>query len=145
MQVNRTSVFTVSAMVRWADTGLVIDDTMSDIRLSATASQWTANPATGLVGPRGNPAYTARPGYSLPGDKEGLLVGKVGDALFVVGQGTGVAPGVTGRLYLSINDDLHGEYGRGFVDNTGSIEVTISLTATVAEPVRRPRPRAVSL
>jgi hypothetical protein len=116
----------VAANVLWSDTGLTVDEHLP-VFLRPRSGSWTANPGMGMVGPTGHPELIAKPGYNLPSALEGLLVGKVGSAVFPVGSGAAVPAGATGRLYLSINDDMTGEYGAGFTDNEGSMLVEITV------------------
>jgi glucose dehydrogenase len=90
---------------------------------------WTANPATGMVNAAGNPSYTAKPGYLLPGRPEGCLVGRVGQgAPFYVGLSASAPAGETGPLSLAINDDVTDRYGVGYADNRGAVTVEITRT-----------------
>lgn len=116
----------VAANVFWVDTGLVVDGELP-VSLRTKSGSWTANPATGMVGPTGHLDLIAKPGYRLPSAPEGLLVGQVGTAVFPIGDGAVAPAGATGRLYLGINDDLTGEYGVGFTDNEGSMRVEITV------------------
>lgn len=116
----------VAANVLWVDTGLMVDGDLP-VSLRPRSGSWTANPAMGMVGPTGHPGLIAKPGYSLASALEGLLVGKVGTAVFPIGDGATVPAGATGRLYLSINDDMTGEYGAGFTDNEGAMRVEITV------------------
>ncbi|HZJ64863.1 MAG TPA: hypothetical protein VFD36_15240 [Kofleriaceae bacterium] len=118
----------VAANVLWVDTGLIVDGDLP-VSLRATSGSWTANPATGMVGPTGHAELIAKPGYNLPSAPEGLLVGQVGATVFAIGDGAVIPSGVTGRLYLSINDDMSGEYGAGFTDNEGAMQVEIAVGA----------------
>ncbi|AKJ03996.1 Hypothetical protein AA314_05622 [Archangium gephyra] len=122
---------TVQSNQVWQATGV----TVTGQQLTAiicTSGSWTANPATGMCGANGNPGYTARPGYTLPGAPEGALIGKIGDnAPFLVGTSQNVMPGQSGMLSLCINDDLNGQYGAGLGDNVGSLVVTITTQAPV--------------
>ncbi len=62
----------------------------------------------------------------MPGAWEGALIGRVdNEAPFVVQAGTGVFVNIGCRLYLCINDDLNGQYGAGFSDNDGALNVTV--------------------
>ncbi|HEY8211345.1 MAG TPA: hypothetical protein VIG99_27870 [Myxococcaceae bacterium] len=119
---------TVPATTIWYDTGVDLDGTAKSVTITATG-QWTANPATGMVEPDGNAQYIGKPGYAMEGEYEGLLVGKVsadGQA-FAIGSSGSVAPGAIGELYLSINDDVNAQYGVGFPDNEGSVDVVITV------------------
>lgn len=68
--------------------------------------------------------------YALPGGNIGMLLGKIGDGRIITMGVSGsaiIGPGEGGNyLYLTINDDLFGKYGKGFKDNIGEILVTIT-------------------
>jgi len=119
----------VQAKTKWQDSGITLgrDDT---VVVRYTGGTWTANPDTGFVDAAGNSRYIAKPGYTLPGAKEGALCGKVGESgdVFLIGNKAQVPAGLSGSLFLCINDDLNGEYGPGFSDNEGSVTVTINVT-----------------
>lgn len=122
----------------WMNTGVVVD-AGQQTTITYVSGQWTANPATGMTDADGNSRYRAKPGYTLPGKREGALIGWViefgdeeGDVVsssrpFLVG-GAGIVPaGQSGQLFLSINDDLGSSYGSGFADNLGFIVVNVSM------------------
>ncbi len=120
--------FTVQANIKWQDTGVNInpDDVVNVIY---TGGKWTANPDTGFVDANGNSALIAKEGYTLPGANEGALCGKIGENgnIFLIGNAKKIPGGLSGNLFLCINDDLDGRYGRGFSDNEGSITVSIDV------------------
>jgi hypothetical protein len=70
--------------------------------------------------------------YALPGEDIGMLLGRIGDGRIMSMGKSGsnyVGPDEGGNyLYLTINDDLIGKYGKGYEDNTGEILVTITQT-----------------
>lgn len=117
--------FTVQSTPKWQDTGVVVG--RAPVAIRVTGGAWTANPATGMVGPGGNPRFIAKPGYALPGAPEGMLIGRVGKHVFPVGAGSSIPPGIRGKLELVINDDLRGFYGRGATDNRGALTVAITI------------------
>ncbi len=120
-------VVTVGATDKWMDTGVNINDGTATVTITATGT-WTANPATPMVGPDGNPEYVGKPGYTIEGQFEGLLCGMVGtNGAFPIGASGAVPTQQTGELYLAINDDLNQEYGAGFPDNVGTLTVTIKV------------------
>lgn len=121
---NEEKTFTVQAAVQWQDTGVVVGN--SPVAIRVTGGVWTANPATGMVGPGGNPRFIGKPGYALPGSPEGMLIGRVGKYVFPVGAGSSVPPGIRGKLELVINDDVRGHYGKAFSDNRGALTVAIT-------------------
>ncbi len=118
---------TLDATVLWMDTGVAPDGT-KPVTITATG-QWTANPSTGMVDADGNPQYEAKTGYNLPGKNEGLLVGRIGESgtVFAIGKSQTLATPPSGELYISINDDMFKEYGAGFPDNQGSLNIKIEI------------------
>lgn len=123
--------FVVQARAFWQDTGVAVGRDPVVIRV--TEGLWTANPATGMVGPGGTPRFRAKPGYALAGEPEGMLIGRVGKHVFPVGAGSSIPPGIRGKLELIINDDLRGQYGNGFNDNRGALTVVI----TTLKPLKK--------
>ncbi len=121
---------TVQAKIKWVDTGIAISgDVKTTVRyLSGT---WTANPETPFVGADGNSKLKAKTGYTLPGTNEGVLCGKVGESgdVFLIGKERDIPSGLSGNLFLCINDDLDGIYGAGFADNEGSVTVGVIIDA----------------
>lgn len=114
----------VQANEAWQASGLNVTGRQVT-RISAQGS-WTANPATGMVGPAGNPAYPAPARYTLPGVPEAALIGKVGSNMpFLVGADAQAPAGQSGPLQLCINDDLDGVYGAGLRDNIGTLQVSL--------------------
>lgn len=91
--------------------------------------RWTveANPATGMVSAAGNPRFIAKPGYTLPDQPEGALIGRIGNSgvPFLVGNQAQLPRGQQGELQLCINDDLDGRFGAGLSDNLGSLSVEV--------------------
>jgi hypothetical protein len=120
------SILIISARERWVDTGVKIEPDL-EVTIKRVSGSWTANPATGLVGASGNEQYVAKEGYTLPGTAEGALIGRVGTERFLLGDGpTRVPTTTTGTLALQINDDERDAYGKGFSDNQGSLQVSVS-------------------
>lgn len=117
-------IVTVPATQLWFDTGVtVVVDSVT--RIEALSGTWTANPDLPRVDAGGHPAYVAKDGYNLPGENEGALIGSVEETIFLVGNRPTDAP-VAGLIYLSINDDVFAQYGAGFDDNEGALEVRVS-------------------
>lgn len=116
----------VQARDPWQGTGVQINGQSWQLAV-CTGGQWTANPGTGMVGAAGHPGLTAKPGYTLPGQPEGALIGRIGTsgAPFLVGNQAQLPRGQQGELQLCINDDLAGRYGAGLSDNQGSLSVEI--------------------
>lgn len=116
----------VQARDPWQGTGVQINGQSWQLAV-CTGGQWTANPGTGMVGAAGHPGLTAKPGYTLPGQAEGALIGRIGEngAPFLVGNQAQLPRGQQGELQLCINDDLAGLYGAGLSDNQGSLSVEV--------------------
>ncbi|WP_211196183.1 hypothetical protein [Flavobacterium sp. H122] len=121
---------TVQADIAWQNTGVVISAN-NTAKISYVSGLWTANPQDNngqLYDANGNPNFiAAKPGYTMPGQNEGALIGKVGNTVFLVGMGTTLPSNLSGEIQLCINDDLNGEYGAGLTDNLGSIVVSIDV------------------
>lgn len=120
----------VVAKSKWQNTNIKITSG-NPATISYINGEWTANPNDNngkLYGPNGNPNYIkAKPGYTMPNENEGALIGKVGDSIFLVGESCTIPSNLTGYLELCINDDLNGEYGAGFTDNLGIMVVQVSI------------------
>lgn len=124
------SDFNIIANKKWQSTGIqIIPSTQATI--SYTDGTWTANPHDNggqCYNAAGNPRFIpAKEGYTMPGADEGALIGKVGETVFLIGNGATTPAGLSGLLELCINDDLNGTYGAGFTDNEGSINVAIAV------------------
>ncbi|WP_281637885.1 hypothetical protein [Flavobacterium marginilacus] len=121
---------TIQANVKWQNTGVMVTPGIP-VNIAYQNGLWTANPNDNggrLYNAAGNPSYiTAKPGYTMPGQNEGALIGQVSGTVFFVGMGATVPNNVQGELQLCINDDLDGIYGVGFADNIGSISVTVTI------------------
>tara|TARA_B100000678_G_scaffold145601_1_gene121596 strand:+ start:1111 stop:1869 length:759 start_codon:yes stop_codon:yes gene_type:complete len=121
---------TVQANQAWQSTGVNLTGKQrTEIRW--TGGMWTANPANGMCGGAGDRRFIAATGYTMPGQPEGALIGKVGDnPVFMVGDAAEAPGGQSGLLSLCINDDLNGIYGAGLSDNEGALSVTVETSAT---------------
>jgi len=116
---------TVHASRSWQDTGIIVYPDQ-EVTVQYLRGQWSVNSFTGPTGAGGNPRFIARPLYALPGAPEAALIGRVGERVFLIGNGGVVPEGITGPLELVINDDLLGLYGQGLFDNAGSIDILIT-------------------
>jgi len=120
---------TVQAAIQWQNTGVEVAPS-SLLSISYVSGLWTANPQDNngqLYNANGTPSNIPAPaGYTMPGQNEGALIGKVGDTVFFIGMGTTIPSNLSGELLLCINDDLDGTYGQGFADNEGSIIVKVT-------------------
>ncbi len=93
---------------------------------------WSFNPQ---MFPDGHTAdgipVEALKGYVYPGQPIGKLIGRIGDSgrMFPMGISGSlrILPDEDGEfLYLTMNDDLLGLYGKGFQDNQGELIVKVS-------------------
>lgn len=121
---------TVQADIAWQNTGVVISES-NTVNINYVSGLWTANPQDNggeLYNAYGNPTFiTAKSGYTMPGQNEGALIGKVGNTVFLIGMGATLPQNLSGEIQLCINDDLNGEYGAGLTDNLGAIVVSIDV------------------
>lgn len=117
--------FNVSASEEWQKTGIMVTKD-EKITVKQISGSWTINPSQGFCDANGL-AIKAKLGYTLQGQREGALIGRVGQRVFLLG-GMGETPeGVEGELELCANDDIEERYGLGFRDNNGTIEFEIKL------------------
>jgi hypothetical protein len=133
MQTREVRAYRIDAREKWQGTGVFINAETDNIWVSYVGGGWTANPAwkttTGaklFVDGEGNRNYIGKEGYALPGVAEGALVGRIENGTpFYVGNRGHLPTEVKGQLYLIINDDLDGRYGKGYSDNEGYLDVVI--------------------
>ncbi|HKQ72134.1 MAG TPA: tyrosinase family protein [Blastocatellia bacterium] len=119
----------VNSKVIWQDSGVDIRSG-SSVSVRYVSGTWMCSPGAGWTDANGTPRYIAKPGYAMPGVNEGALVGKIGvnGAPFLIGNSKTLPANQSGRLFLSINDDVPPQYGAGFVDNQGTINISIQST-----------------
>lgn len=137
---------TVPAHTPWLDAGVWCDG-ITRVWICCEGGRWTANPRGGeRVGAGGSRRHVAKPGYCLPGAPEGALVARVAGIVFLVAAARVPVPaGLRGQLYLSINDDVHGQYGVGFADNEGALVVRVWMDAGHASSISsNPAPPALT-
>jgi len=119
--------FLVMANQAWQDTGIEV--TGGDV-ITYQAGLWTADPNDNnrnLYDAHGNPTFKdTQPGFTMPGQNMGMLIGKVNDTMFAIGKNGTVPAGLSGILQLCINDDLFARYGAGLTDNKGSVRVLVT-------------------
>ena len=122
---------TVQAAVKWQNTGIEVS-TANTVKIGYESGLWTANPNDNggqLYDAAGNPrGIPAKPGYTMPGQNEGALIGRIGASVFFVGDGVTAPASLSGDLELCINDDLNAQYGAGFADNKGAVVVKVSIS-----------------
>ncbi len=118
---------TVRANQPWQASGVTLLSGQK-AAIAVTGGSWTASPQAGMCGAGGS-RFVAKPGYTLPGAREGALIGRVGsNPPFLVGPAANAPDGQAGMLSLCINDDLERRYGSGLADNRGELNVTVTLT-----------------
>lgn len=122
--------FNIKAKIKWQKTGITMNSN-TKATIAYLDGLWTSNPNDNygqLYNAAGNPTYiNAKPGYTMPNENEGSLIGRIGETVFFIGMGVTTPSGLSGELELCINDDLNGIYGPGFTDNEGSINVQIQV------------------
>jgi hypothetical protein len=124
------ATITIQSTQPWQATGVNVTGQQITTLTYVTGS-WTANPATGMCGPNGNAGYVAKSSYTLPGAKEGAMIGQIGsNSPFLVGTSCTAPAGQSGMLSLCINDDLSDKYGSGLADNQGALTFTITTSAS---------------
>jgi hypothetical protein len=105
----------VDARAGWCDSGHVLQ--AGHRYLVRRGEGLWSNAGEPSFGPEGRGPWE---GTIIAGAPLGALIGRVGDASFVIGEGPGFTSPATGPLYLSMND-VPGT----FDDNQGSVEVYI--------------------
>lgn len=124
----------VHATVVWEMTDIVVQENMSLHWKVEKDDLWCFNQQ---LLPKGHNAdgipVEALKGYVYPGQPIGKLVGRIGDSGRMFPMGTSgtlqILPGEDGEfLYLSMNDDIMGLYGKGFKDNIGELIVKVHQT-----------------
>jgi hypothetical protein len=115
-------VVRVLANQKWVDTGMTVSqgqqvaiESSGEVKLNADGSESS--------GPTGVGSGRRTPGATAPDVPVGALVGRIGNGpAFAVGDLRNVAMPGTGRLYLGVNDDAHG-------DNQGHFDVRLTPAA----------------
>lgn len=128
----RAEQVAVHANVVWEMTDAVAQEGMILTWEVDKRSVWSCNPR---LFPDGHNAdgipVNALKGYVFPSQAIGRLVGRFGDCgrMFPMGNAGSIRilPDEDGEfLYLTMNDDILGLYGKGFKDNEGVLIVNIS-------------------
>ncbi len=120
------STVEVFANVKWQKTGVYCSGG-EEIVVSYRSGSWTVSPDVRNVDGNGNSHFRAKAGYTMPGEPQGCLIGRIGNQTFYLGNNGKTPAGLAGELELCTNDDLDGRYGQGFKDNSGSINVELEL------------------
>ncbi|MCC8457505.1 hypothetical protein [Photorhabdus aegyptia] len=115
----------VSADKPWQNSDVTVNTNLTTT-ITYLSGTWSFNPQYNDCQAEGDKAHIAQEDYTLPGQPVGALVGRVGEAVFLIGREASVPSGLSGELQLCINDDLKGRYGAGLTDNKGALEVKIS-------------------
>lgn len=119
IKILSDSVMEVFAAKKWQKTGIRISKD-EKVVVSRQSGTWSINPNERYCDANGI-SVIGKEGYTLKGAREGALIGKVGSAIFCIGNNGETPQGAEGELELCANDDMDGKYGKGFADNTGSI------------------------
>lgn len=126
-------VFVVHANTAWQLTNIILRGNSTLTWDVKGDDYWSFNIA---LFPEGHNAegipVPALESYAFPGENIGMLLGKIGDGRIVsmgLSGSLNIRPDEGGEyLYLTINDDLIGKYGEGYMDNAGDILVTLTQT-----------------
>ena len=128
--------FACAANRAWQNTGLLLHPG-DRLTVQYENGQWTADIRDGLTPPAGNPNTPGRPGDVLPSAPRSSLIGRVGQSVFLIGNGfDGIIP-EDGRLYCVINTTITDSDGRPFLPTDGT--VTMRAWITRANPVCNPK------
>lgn len=113
------------ATLGWQQPGATIK--AGDVLTLTSQGYWNSNPRMfGDNSGAGETDSPARPGYVMPGQPEGMLIGRIGNYVFPIGDYARLDPSpASGVLECIINDDLQGIYGNGFKDNRGFVVIDI--------------------
>lgn len=131
----RAEQVVVRANVVWEMTDTVAQEGMTLTWEVDKHNVWSCSPR---LFPDGHNAdgipVDALKGYVFPGQAIGRLIGRFGDCgrMFPMGNSGSIRilPDEDGEfLYLTMNDDIIGLYGKGFKDNEGALIVNISQSA----------------
>ncbi|UJS18221.1 MAG: hypothetical protein L3J17_03950 [Candidatus Jettenia sp.] len=130
----RAETVIAHANVVWEMTDVVVQENTSLCWKVEKDDVWSFNPK---LFPNGHTAdgipIDALKDYVQPGQPIGKLFGRIGDygRIFPMGISGSIRilPSEDGEfLYLSMNDDIIGLYGKGFKDNKGELIVKINQT-----------------
>lgn len=114
------STVRVDSRLRWNDTGITVraGDT---IMFSAQGQIQMSDNASDIATPAGANSGRMAPDAPILGQVAGALIAKISDySPIFIGNRTSITAPVTGRLYLSVNDDHLG-------DNSGEFTVTVTV------------------
>jgi len=130
--VTQAETVIVHANVAWEMTDIVVQENTTLSWKVEDDDFWSFNPK---LFPDGHTAdgipVEALKGYVHPGQPIGKLIGRIGDCGRTFPMGTSgsiqILPSEDGEfLYLTMNDDILGLYGKGFKDNEGELIVIMS-------------------
>jgi len=117
-QANSQTV-RVNAQQRWVDTGIVVR-AGEVITFDASGQIQMSDNAADIATPAGARSGRMAPDAPITGVSAGALIARIGEyAPMAIGNRTTVTAPVSGRLYLSVNDDH-------LPDNRGEFVVTVS-------------------
>jgi glucose dehydrogenase len=126
----------IDARQGWVPTGVVVfSQPGRTIRILIKAKDptqtWIASPNSGPFNAAGMLGTQGKRGYACAECTEAALVAKMGQGGRPIGVGlfgrVDIVPGTEGELLLACNDDLENIHGPGTADNSGAIDVVISV------------------
>jgi len=116
--VNSPRRIRVSAERDWTDTGFTVR--AGDVLAVQARGTVQLSPDLGDTASASG-SRTGRDAPDAPSSADaGALIGRIGSHVFVIGDRRNVTVPSSGRLYLGVNDDYHG-------DNRGSFDVTLTV------------------
>ena len=111
----------------WQNTGVKLHKGEAVI-ISYLSGKWSVDPFREDHDANGYPGSTVdKDSYVLRFVNEGALCGKIGKAgkSFFIGNTREIIAEEDGELFLIANDDIQQEYGAGFEDNSGYLDIVI--------------------
>ncbi|MEZ4825636.1 MAG: LamG-like jellyroll fold domain-containing protein [Bacteroidia bacterium] len=120
----------VDARLLWQNTGVNIK-AGDNVTIRYISGIWSVSPLASNLTADGTNQFIAKPHYAMGGVPEGALIGRIGNNVFLAGSNITFTATVSGELQLISNDDISGEFGVGYADNSGSITVEISTPGAV--------------
>jgi uncharacterized caspase-like protein len=138
LDTPETATRVLAAAAEWRNSGVIVKKG-TKYKISASG-KWTAGPICGATGPDGLGASymcTGATATLIGIESASLLLGKIGEQgePFAVGNGLELLADEDGILYFRINDTP-----MMMSDNSGSINVTISLKNPETKAAARPSP-----
>ena len=120
-------IIEVYAEKSWQNTGIKLQKGEAII-ISYLSGKWSVDPFREDHDANGYPGSTVdKDSYVLRFVNEGALCGKIGKVgkSFYIGNSREIIAEEDGELFLIANDDIQQEFGAGYEDNSGYLEIVI--------------------